>query len=53
MWDLGRDEFDSFNGASILEIANRSFDESELRMVFRTNENNDNIEATSMEVGSN
>jgi len=32
-WDLGGDEFETFEGPDILEVANLSLDESELEAV--------------------
>ena len=54
MWNLGGDEFDSFDGADILELANLSIDEPELkRVVFEDDDNDDNVEAGAMEVDYN
>ncbi|KAJ6842503.1 uncharacterized protein M6B38_301855 [Iris pallida] len=53
MWDIGGDDFGSFGGSGILEVANLSLDEPELEpVVFGDEEDDDNIEAELMEVGS-
>ena len=54
MWDLHRDEFDSFDDAGKLDVANLSLHEWELEaVVFGDDDNDVNIEAKSMKVGSN